>query len=133
MLPHDHLAIIPCVDTGQMSQKLQDLINEVDTECIRDTVGNVSWLKANFNSVVQAIPEQWSSVPDLVLPFGFAIKCLGVEWRELSQVIVALYWLTHIGIAESRVDPHGSKGSTRSLIYRRSTNCANVLTQLNQL
>lgn len=114
-----------------MNQRLEEELGKVDVRCLRATLGNRTWLKANFNSIVKSLPENWKSVPDLILPFGFAIKCLGVDWREESQVVVALYWLNHIGIAETRLDPHAAEGSTRSLIYRRSPNCTATLSHLS--
>lgn len=102
-----------------MNDNLKDALGSVDTECLRLTLGNLRWLKVHFSEVVNSIPEQWTCVQNLILPFGFRIKCMGVEWRQESQIVVALLWLNHMGIAESRIDPHAAPG-TRSLIYRRS-------------
>lgn len=85
-------------------------------------------MRAHFDEVVNSVPSKWTCVEDLILPFGFRIKCMGVEWRQEGQVVAALIWLNHMGISESRIDPHAAPG-TRSIIYRRST----VLPDLNKL
>ena len=97
-------------------------INTVDTTCLRSTIGNPQWFRSNYYEVVKAVPQNWTSVHNLILPFGFAIKVLGVDWREEAQVILALMWLNQLGISESRIDPHGAKDNPMSLIVRRSPN-----------
>ena len=111
-----------------MNQNLRQALDSVDTECLRSTLGNLPWLKDHFDEVVSSIPKEWTCVQNVILPFGFRIKCMGVEWRQESQIVAALIWLNHMGIAESRVDPHAAPGA-RSLIYRRSP----VLPDLSRL
>ena len=89
---------------------------------LRATLGNPEWMKTNHESVMQALPAAWTSAADgnFLLRFGFAIKCLGVEWREMSEVVLALAWLQKLGWCEARVDPHAAPASIRQLIIRRA-------------
>jgi len=95
-------------------------VDQIDTRCLRSTIGNPQWFRSNYSELIKAIPREWTSVHNLILPFGFAIKILGVEWRQEAQVALAIMWLNHLGIAESRIDPHGAKDNPMSLIVRRS-------------
>lgn len=96
-----------------MTQQMQ-----LTMTALRETIGNVDWLNANESQLLKSIPLHWTCCQDLVLPFGFQLKLLGCDWRKTEDVIMALYWLTHIKWIEARQDPHGN-GSARSLIVRR--------------
>lgn len=97
-------------------------MTELNPLRLRPTLGDPEWLKTNHQSVMQALPTTWTSAADgdFLLRFGFAIKCLGVEWREMSEVVLALAWLQKLGWCEARVDPHAAAGSIRGLIIRRA-------------
>jgi len=97
-----------------MNQQIQ-----LTLPALRATVGNANWLDCNKQQLLKAIPAQWTCCSDLILPFGFQLKLLGCEWRETADIVMTLYWLTHIGWIEARKDPHGN-GSSRDLIVRRN-------------
>jgi hypothetical protein len=91
---------------------------ELTLPALRATIGNPSWMAIHQTELLQAVPAQWTSCTDLILPFGFRLKCLGCDWRQPADVVMALYWLTHLQLIEARKDPHGA-GSTRDLLVRR--------------
>ncbi len=85
------------------------------------TVGNPEWMRANQQALMQALPSNWTPAADdtFLLCFGFAIKCLGVEWRETQEVIMVLAWLQKLGWCEAKADPHAATDNIRRLIIRR--------------
>jgi hypothetical protein len=44
-----------------------------------------------------------------LLSFGFALKLTGVEWSDQLDLLIAMQWLTRIGIAESVEIPKNGK------------------------
>lgn len=84
-------------------------------------MGDPQWMRTHERSIRNALPTVWTSAADgdFLLRFGYAIKCLGVEWRDLSEVVVAVWWLQHLGWCEARKDPHAAPGNVRGLIIRR--------------
>lgn len=100
---------------------LNSLIKESAAR-IAPTMGDPEWLIRNKDYIIKALPKDWTSVSnaDFQLRFGFAIKILGVEWREPFDIILCLYWLNRVGFAESRKDPHAAPGSVQELIIKRA-------------
>jgi hypothetical protein len=75
---------------------------------LRPTLGSDQWLNANKAKLSLALPLQWKRPSDTLLSFGFAMKLAGVEWSEEYDLLIAMQWLTKIGIAESIESAGGS-------------------------
>ena len=110
----------------QLTKKMTELKLAIISSCqrLRSTLGNKQWMDTNQALVKNALPTKWTSAEnsDFLLCFGFTIKCLGVEWRDKFDLIVALYWLAKIGICEARKDPHADNSNPYCLIIRKATN-----------
>jgi len=73
-----------------------------------------------------AFPLGWASVRDesFLLRFGFAMKMAGVEWSQESDLILAIQWLTKVGIAESVAPPSQHSHGQFWMIRRATTHAA---------
>lgn len=82
---------------------------------LRPTLGNSEWMQLNKEKVAAVFPTVWSSANKIQLPLGLAFKVLGVEWKETSDLVVAVMWLERLGLVESQ----SSLDDPSSLVVRR--------------
>jgi hypothetical protein len=89
---------------------------------LRPTLGSKEWLRQNHKSISFAVPQNWTMAkdPNFLLSFGFAMKMAGVKWSEQADLIIAMQWLTRIGIIESIRAPDSKLGSNILMVRRAS-------------
>lgn len=68
------------------------LIDGLVPNGLRETLGNIEWLRANEDKIKDILPETWTHIHNLNgLQMGFKMKLLGIDWRsedEFGRVMV---------------------------------------------
>lgn len=70
---------------------------------LRSTLGNPQWLAANRAAITSILPTDWKPAIDYVLPIGYRLKLLGVEWSTESELIKIMDYLQRIHLIDTRI------------------------------
>lgn len=66
---------------------------------MRDTLGNIDWLRANEEKIKDLLPQTWTHIENLSgLKLGYGLKLLGVDWRNEQQFGAVMVFLEKTGL-----------------------------------
>ncbi len=82
---------------------------------LNKTLGNVSWMRENEESLKKLLPDTWTHMNNLDgLKIGFGLKLIGIDWRSDDDFGAVMVWLEKIGIMV-RQNTYQIKASTKSI------------------
>lgn len=68
---------------------------------LKDTLGNIDWLRANEDAVKKLLPETWTHMENLNgIKLGFGLKLVGIDWRSEDQFGKVMLFLEKIGFMQ---------------------------------
>ena len=68
---------------------------------MKDTLGNIDWLRANEDAVKKLLPENWTHIENLNgMKLGLGLKLVGIDWRSEDQFGKVMLFLEKIGFMQ---------------------------------
>lgn len=86
-----------------MSQAAQSMSQEFK-KAVGETLANEGWWKENTAAVKKMLPETWTHIANLNgLQLGFAMKLIGIDWRNQDEFGRVMVFFEKIGIMERQL------------------------------
>ena len=68
---------------------------------LKETLGNIEWLRANEDAIKKLLPENWTHMENLNgLKLGYGMKLIGIDWRSEDQFGKVMLFLEKLGMMQ---------------------------------